>query len=236
MMPSKSSIFLEQMAFGKLPIVQLVPVNKMTFTLWDWEAKRFKEWENERSVDAKIRPFRAILDLNSGKAIIVSYFMDSTACPFLEESKCKIYDKKRAYICRSFPFQRSPFLHTGEELNKDNIFGKCNSLGSIADNIPSEKSDMINYLSKSFPDGSFENAVQFDHINEYVNKSIIELIKNKKLRPAINYPYNLFLKRFQNAVKIDFTDFLVESGIVENKEDLIKRFDNNEDAKEKMYN
>ncbi|MBL7056216.1 YkgJ family cysteine cluster protein [Candidatus Woesearchaeota archaeon] len=235
-MPKESSNFLEQMAFGKLPIVQLVPVNKMTFTLWDWEARRFREWEKERGIDARIKPFRSILDLDSNRAIVVSYFMDSTACPFLEDKKCKIYDKKRAYICRLFPFQRSPFLHTGQELQKNNIFGKCDSLGDIAKNIPDNKNEMISYLSKTFPDGSFENAVQFDHISEFVNKKIIELIKEKKLRPAINYPYDMFLKRFENSEKIDFTDFLLEKEIIKDKEELIKQFDNNEDAKEKIKN
>ena len=45
-----------------------------------------------------------------------------------------------------------------------------------------------------------------------MNKLIIELIKSKKIRPAMNYPYDKLLKRIENSEKVDFTDFLVECG------------------------
>ena len=91
---------------------------------------------------------------------------------------------------------------------------------------------MVKFLSKAFPDRSFENAVQFDYITEWVNKAIIDLMRKKMIRPAINYPYELFLKRFENSEKIDFTDFLENAGYIESKEELIKGFDDNKDAKQ----
>jgi len=80
------------------------------------------------------------------------------------------------------------------------------------------------------------NVVQNDIIAEWVNKTIIELIKEKKIRPAMNYPYDLLLRRVKNSEKIDFTDFLVEIGTYSREEmdKLIKRFDDNKDAKEKI--
>ena len=89
-MPKEDGEFIKEMAYGKLPLVQLIPVENMSFPLWDWEAKRFKKYQDEVNIDAKIFPSRGILDLNSNKAIIVTYFMDSDACPFLEEKKCLI--------------------------------------------------------------------------------------------------------------------------------------------------
>ncbi len=234
MMPREDKEFIEKMAFGKLPLVQLVPLEKMSFPLYDWEAIRFKEWQKNVNADGRIKPLRGILDLNSNKAIIVTYFMDSDACPFLEEKKCLIYNTTRAYICRLFPFNRGPFLETGEELKKENMFGTCDGMEPLMPTIPETYDDMIRFLSKAFPDGSFENAVQFDHITEWVNKTIVDLMKQKKLRPAMNYPYSLFLKRFENAEKIDFTDFLEESNYIGNKEELIKKFDENMDAKRKI--
>ena len=97
--------------------------------------------------------------------------------------------------------------------------------------IPENYEDMVKFLSKAFPDGSFENAVQFDYITEWVNKTIIDLMRKKMLRPAMNYPYELFLKRFENAEKVDFTDFLESTGYIEDKDELIKKFDDNMDAK-----
>lgn len=231
MMPREDKEFMQKMAYGKLPLVQLVPIEKMSFPLWDWEAKRFMEWQHEAKIDAKINPSRAILDLNSNKAIIVTYFMDSDACPFLREKKCSIYYTKRAYICRLFPFNRGPFLNVGEKPTKYNIFGTCGGMDRIMQFIPENYEEMVNFLSKAFPDSSFENAVQFDYVNEWVNRTIIDLMKKKAIKPAINYPYNFFLKRVENAEKIDFTDFLEEIGHIESKEKLIKGFDENQDAK-----
>ena len=46
-MHKEFSEYINQMAFGKLPIIQLVSVEKMTFPLYDWEAARFKKWQDE---------------------------------------------------------------------------------------------------------------------------------------------------------------------------------------------
>ena len=249
MMPQEDREFMQKMAYGKLPLVQLVPIEKMSFPLWDWEAERFKKWQHEAKIDAKIKPSRAILDLNSNKAIIVTYFMDSDACPFLKHAetqgvsgvpnseafrgggKCIIYNTKRAYICRLFPFNRSPFLNVGEKPTKENMFGTCDAMKKLMPLIPENYSDMVKFLSKAFPDSSFENSVEFDYINEWVNRTIIDLMKKKIIRPAMNYPYELFLKRLENAEKINFTDFLEQCGYIESKEELVKGFDENKDAK-----
>jgi len=233
-MPREDSEFIKEMAFGKLPLVQLVPLEKMSFPLWDWEASRFKEWQKEVKVDGKIFPLRGILDLNSNKAIIVTYFMDADGCPFLQDKRCKLYHTERAYICRLFPFNKGPFLDIGNKPTKNNMFGTCDGMDELMPSIPETYDDMVKFLSKAFPDGSFENAVQFDYITEWVNRTIVGLMRQKKLRPAINYPYNLFLKRFENAEKVDFTDFLEQSGYIDSKEELIKGFDDNLNAKQKI--
>ena len=234
MMPREDSEFIKEMAYGKLPLVQLIPMEKMSFPLWDWEASRFRKWQDEVKIDAKIKLSRGILDLNSNKAIIVTYFMDSDGCPFLNNKKCLIYNTNRAYICRLFPFNRGPFLDIGDKPTKNNMFGTCDGMNELMSSIPENYEDVVKFLSKTFPDGSFENAVQFDYITEWVNRTIVDLMKQKKLRPAINYPYDLFLKRFENAEEIDFTDFLEQSGYIESKEKLIKGFDENNDAKVKI--
>ena len=227
--------FLKEYAYGKMPLVQLQPVEKISFPLWDWEAKRFKEWQKSVNIEGKIKESRVVLDLNSNKAIIITYFMDSDACPFLSDKKCLIYNKKRAYICRLFPFNKSPFLKIGEKAGKENMFGSCPSLDKIYDKIPQNFNEMVKFLNESFPD-EFLNAVQNDIITEWINKTIVDLIKTKKIRAAMNYPYEFLLKRINNSKKIDLTDFLVESNIYSKNEmdNLIERFDDNIDAKEKI--
>ena len=236
--PKEDREFIKQYAFGKLPVVQLVPVERMTFPLWDWEAKRFMQWQHDINVDAGIKPLRAIMDLNSNKAIILTYFMDSTkdACPFLKDSKCSIYHTKRAYVCRLFPFNRSPFLNQNGMKSKEELFGECGAMEHILPKIPDDFNQMIKFLNEAFPDGSFINAVQNDIIVEWANKTIIELIRKNIIKPVMNQPYNFLRRRIENSAKIDFTDFLVEIGYLTKKEkqELIKRFDNNTDAAEKI--
>jgi hypothetical protein len=232
MMANEDKEFLKEHVFGKLPVFQIVPIERMTFPLWDWEAKRFREWQKEANVDANIKPLRVILDLNSNKAIILSYFMDTEkdACHFLKNGKCSIYHTKRAYVCRLFPFNRSHFT----EKNKELMFGDCGAMEKILPMIPENQEERIRFLNEAFLDGSFANAVQNDIIIEWSNKAIVDLIRKKTIRPAVNYPYDLLLKRFENAEKIDFTDFLAECGYIDNKEKLIERFDSNQDAIEKL--
>ena len=236
--PKEDLEFMREYAFGKMPVVQLVPVEQMTFPLWDWEAKRFMEWQNEAGVDAKIRPLRAIMDLNSNKAIILTYFMDSETdgCPFLKQSKCSIYHTKRAYVCRLFPFNRGSFLQQEGMALKEGLFGECGAMEHILPQVPDEFNKRVRFLNEAFPDGSFINAVQNDIITEWANMTIVELIRKRIIKPAINYPYDFLLKRVGNSQKIDFTDFLVESDHLtqSGKEELIEKFDNNSGALKKI--
>ncbi|MBS3114835.1 YkgJ family cysteine cluster protein [Candidatus Woesearchaeota archaeon] len=176
--PEEDREFIKQYAFGKMPVVQLVTAEKMTFPLWDWEAKRFMDWQHEVNVDAGINPLRAIMDLSSNKAIILTYFMDSItgACQFLRDSKCSIYHTKRAYVCMLFPFNRVPFINQGGMELKGDMFGECGSMEHILPQIPDDFGAMIKFLNDAFPDGSFLNAVQNDIIVEWANKTIIDLI------------------------------------------------------------
>lgn len=226
--------FLKEYGYGKMPLINIVPLERISFPLWDWEARRFKGWQKEVDIDAKIRPSRVVFDLESNKTIIVTYYMDYDRCPFLsEEGKCRIYGKKRAYICRLFPFQSTPLLETGESAE---YFGTCPAIKGIAPDLPEEKSAQIRFLYNAFGD-NFLDAVQNDIITEWINKTTIDLWKkHQKIRPAINYPYEKLLKRIENSQKTDFTDFLVEKGAYsrEGIDRLIKRFDNCDDAREKV--
>ncbi|MBI2542094.1 YkgJ family cysteine cluster protein [Candidatus Woesearchaeota archaeon] len=236
--PKEDLKFVKEHAFGKLPVIQLVPVEQMTFPLWDWEAKRFEEWQHDADVDARIKPLRAILDLNSNKAIILNYFMDglTDACPFLKDSKCSIYHTKRAYVCRLFPFNRGPFMNSGGMNLKEGMFGECGAMEHILPQVPDDFDEIVRFLSEAFPDESFLNAVQNDIVVEWANKTIIGLMRKKIINPAMGKDYGFLLERIKGAEKIDFTDFLVESGNLTEteKKELINRFDSNADAEEKI--
>jgi hypothetical protein len=236
MISEEEKEFLKENAYGKLPLIQLFPIERMSFPLFDFEAKRFKQWEKEVNINAKIMPSRAIFDLNSNKSIIFTYYMDYDSCPFLKSNKCIIYDKKRAFICRLFPFNKGPFLNTGEELKKEDMFGSCPSMKSILQGLDdSNKKILVKQLCESFGD-DFLNIIEYDYLTEWINKQIISLMREGKIKPAMNYPYKHLLKRINNSEKIDLMDFLIEEKVKtrEEIENLISRFDNNIDGKEKL--
>lgn len=228
--------FLRKNAFGQMPLVQMVPLEKTSFPLWDWEARRFMEWQKEVRIDAKIAPSRAVFDLSRNKTIIVTYYMDRDSCAFMKEGKCLIYNKHRAFICRLYPFQRTPFLNVNDKETPETLLSTCTVITQQLKKIPREKKAMIKWFNEYFQDGSFLNAVQNDIVTEWINKTLVELCKNKVIRPAMNYPYDKLLKRIENSEKIDLTEFLVQEKIKSKEEinNLIKRFDNNLDAKDKI--
>ncbi|MBU0628361.1 MAG: YkgJ family cysteine cluster protein [Nanoarchaeota archaeon] len=245
--------FIEEFAYGKLPLVQLLPVEKMSFPLFDFEAKRFRKWQKEVNIDAKITPSRVLFDLNTNKSIVFTYYMDYDSCPFLKDNKCLIYNKKRAFVCRVFPFNKGPFLKTEEEFKKlpneseegleksetflkEDMFGKCPAITEIIPKLDDKnRKKIVSQLNESFGD-SFLNIIEYDYLTEWINKLITKLIKEKRVRPAMNYPYKFLIKRIANSEKIDITDFLIKEKIKtkEEIENLIKEFDNNIDAKEKI--
>ncbi len=234
--PKEEKEFIKEHAFGKLPVIQIMPIEQMTFPLWDWEAKRFRNWQTQANVDAKIEPLRVIFDLKSGKTIVLTYSMnpETGACPFLRNNKCSIYHTRRAYVCRLFPFNKSPFSDRNEK--KENLFGNCGAMEKILPAIPDEFGEMVKFLNNAFPDGSFLDAVQNDLIAEWANRIVVDLIRKNTIKPAVNYPYRFLVKRVRNSQKTDFTDFLTESGYFGRKEmeNLINRFDINADAREKL--
>ena len=229
----KDKEFLKEYAYGKLPIVSLFPIEKTSFPLWDFEAKRFLKGAKENKIDSKIKPARVIFDLNEDKTVVVTYSIDSDACTFLKDGKCVIYGK-RAFICKLFPFQHTPFLKTGEKIRKESMFGGCPAISDILKNLEEDdKKRMVNYLYDAFGD-VFLAAVQHDMITEWVNKQTMELIKRKIIRPALNHPYKFLLRRIENSPRTDFTDVLVEKNIYSKSEvdEIIRKFEAFEDAKD----
>ncbi len=227
--------FIEEYGYGKLPLIQLVPPQEMTFPLWDFEAKRFKEYEKEFNIDAQIKPSRGVFDLNSNRFIVFTYQMNTQdACPFLEENgKCIAYKTKRAFICHLFPLNRSPYLKL-EENNYEGLFGSCHTLDQFKEKFNlNDKKTLIRQLHQSLGD-SLLNAIQHDYIMEWSNNIIIELMKQNKIKPAVNHPYQFLKKRIQNSEHMDLTEFLIEVGFKTREEinQLIQNFETLTQAKE----
>jgi hypothetical protein len=127
----------------------------------------------------------------------------------------------------------SPFLHIPEE---HDLFGDCPNIEEIKGKLNhNDKTILTKQLHDSFGDILLA-SIQHDHVMEWENKLILDLMKEKKIRPAINYPYEKLLRRIENSEKIDLMDFLIKIGY-KTKEEIdvvIKSFERNDDAKHKI--
>jgi len=227
--------FLKEYAYGKMPLVAVKPIEEISFPLWDWESKRFIKAADEQGINHMIEPSRVMFDLNDDQSIVVTYSINSDSCTFLKDNKCAIYGV-RGFICHLFPFQHGPFLRMEGGVKKENMFGSCPSITNILSELnDQDQKQFVQQLYDSFGD-AFLAVVQSDIITEWINSKIIWIMRNRLIRPALNYPYDKLLKRIENSSKIDFTDFLVKQAMISkgDMEKTIERFESYQDAKDKL--
>lgn len=190
--------FIESNFFGKLPLVQLTSVEKMSLSLWGWEADKLKKRAEELQIDADIKPFRAVFDLNENKTIVISYFLDHDSCPFLRDNGCLVYED-RPLVCGQFPIQTIG-------LEEKPVFAKCPGLKDI-DSI--RKGDMKEYFGDTYG-----GAVKNDSVIRWHDKMIMGLIRDGKIRPVKDYPFNFLLRRVENSDKKDFIEYLMDKDVL----------------------
>ena len=225
--------FLKENLFGKMPIVQLVPIERMAFPVWDFQAKVLKEKAKELGIEDKIKPLQVIFDQKSKKSIVILYFKDDDFCPFLDEKNlCRVH-KYRSFICKQFPIQK---LNLEDE--KDIIgLGDCNALPKdFLKNLEGKNfKEKIRFLYDYFGE-AFLAMMQYNIVYSWMNMVVIDMIKKGVIQPLFNVRYNVLLKKIEKYPKVDLTDFLVEKGIYSKEEmgKLIERFNNLEDAKEEL--
>jgi len=190
---------IRQVGYGGLPLIQLVSPDKLSFPLWPDEARKLRSKGQELGLsELRVIPLRAVFDLNTNTALIVTYLFDHDNCPFLQKnasgSSCLAYDC-RPLICCQFPFQ-----------TPDQIVDFCPGVKDLSASrldINSLNSEEKKHL---FGD-SFSAALEMHERMTKSNMKILDLIKQKKIRPAVNYPYEFLLRRISNSKKLDFDEF-----------------------------
>jgi Fe-S-cluster containining protein len=72
-------------------------------SLWRWEADRVKKKASEMGISLKVRPLSFIVDGKGSQAIIILWYLDHGACPFIDDGDaCSIW-KDRPFTCKTFP-------------------------------------------------------------------------------------------------------------------------------------
>ncbi len=207
-LPEEEKAEFQALAFGRLPIVQVVSVRDMSFPVWNFEYEEIeKVFGKDSKIMNQIKPARIIFDLDTNKALIVAHCIMQDECIFLDKQNknaCRLYNV-RPLVCKQFPFQSGPF--GGQKI----YFGHCPAMKGIV--LDDEKEKDRELMLKIFGD-SYLAAAQKDIYMNWINETILKLMREKKLRPAMNYPYHHLMKRYEKAEKIMFMDFLVQEGFM----------------------
>jgi len=191
---------MEELMRASFPLVQLVPVDRVSFPIFSWEKEALESAAKEKGIDALFRPLRGIYDTPTGKTVLVSYFIDSDECPFLLENLCMAYDR-RPLVCRMFPFNSGP--KSSEKVEYASFCPGCKEIQTI--NLPA----MHEFFGENLT-----NAIQNDLVVEKVNRLIIGLMRDGHVKPALNYPPQQVLRMMLKSEKMDLFDFVREKGIM----------------------
>ena len=81
--------------------------DKKYLPLYEWDVEILKEEAENKKISLKIEPLKFFLDKKTGIVIVFLYGLMEEPCPFLEDLKCSIYEK-RPLICRKFPLGYTP--------------------------------------------------------------------------------------------------------------------------------
>ncbi len=103
--------------FYKKSILYPYSLNKMTISISPSERKTMIAEAKRLKKKIKILPLKVLF--RNGKLKILSYFIDEDVCPFLENNKCTIYEK-RPKVCRIFP--RKPKVKIEKDRSPDITF------------------------------------------------------------------------------------------------------------------
>jgi|GEM_PF-2695395 len=70
--------------------------------LWPWEAQRLRKRATVMSIKADLKPLAFIVDKKAEQAVILMYYLDQGACPFLLNNRCSVW-RDRPFTCKEFP-------------------------------------------------------------------------------------------------------------------------------------
>ncbi|MCX6770591.1 MAG: YkgJ family cysteine cluster protein [Candidatus Micrarchaeota archaeon] len=198
--------------------------------LWEWEAEDYEKLASERGISLRIEPEGIIHDRKSGLFFCLKYGMRNQPCPFLQENKCSIYER-RSLACRAFPVAMTPYF--SRQVNKTN-FMECpvvdseqflHAIGASKEfsiKIEAKKTDSA--FRERFGD-SYDCCSHNEMLTNVMPSILQSLIQAKKIEPEPSH--RLHNKRIP---VYSFYNFLVRIGAcsAEGKIDAINKFKDHE--------
>jgi Fe-S-cluster containining protein len=156
--------------------------------VWEWELEKLRGLAEQKNIILNLKPVDLVLDKRSGLTFCIHYWLDAP-CPFLIDNKCSIYED-RPLICKAFPMVDNPYF--SKEIMEVNI-ADCKAFsvnkwrlalkGTLDYGaIKVSKKDIIDRYRKFFGDECFINSFLINQIKAYVDKTMKELVQEKKIR------------------------------------------------------
>jgi len=186
--------------------------------LWEWEADKLKKLAEKNNIVLNLEPLSMLFDKRSRLAFSIQIKLSQEPCPFLVNNRCSIYEE-RPLVCRCFPLAETPLFKLKGERTDLSSFGKCPNLDAknflrelgAGNDVPIslKKKDMIRKYKDVFGEEMFISAFQMDNIKAFVDYTMDNLIKNKKikLRKISEFDYNKY-------TAYPFLEFLVKAKLM----------------------
>ncbi len=153
--------------------------------LFEWEMEKLKEEAEKRGSEISIKPLQYFYDKKAEKAVIVTWHLDHSTCPFLGDNDCTIYEN-RPGVCRMFPVIDSG-VFSGYLRKKEISLPKTVCRNNLIHTLLTGNVSLKDYVKAmlSYYGTAFEEAVQADLINLYMAKTIRGLCDKKLIEPVI---------------------------------------------------
>ena len=97
---AEEEAFLRHEIYKKKGIIYLYPFRIFGIPFKPYELPRFKKMAEERGLTFDFKPLKVVIQNKT--PVIIDYFLDMDACPFLKDNKCTVYEQ-RFEICKAFP-------------------------------------------------------------------------------------------------------------------------------------
>lgn len=91
---------LKEKIYKSKGVIYLYPFSIFGLPFKADEIDRFKKIADEKKVKCSFKPLKVII--KGGNPLVIDYFLDMDACPFLVNNKCTVYDL-RFTVCKAFP-------------------------------------------------------------------------------------------------------------------------------------
>jgi len=179
-------------------VVHLAQDESIGVEIWPWEAKILAALSKETNAGLVLMPSNLMLEKGRDTAVVLSYLIANTDCPFVVDKKCTVYEN-RPNVCRYFPVV---LASVGVRTS-----GRCPE--TIIPKKRASAKENADILKRTYPDG-----IVYLQSDLYTHERMIDLFGRMEMEGKVEWDYDpdpgLILQKVQDQQWKDLLDFLIE--------------------------